>query len=148
MKFKLILDPLAEESVTVVARAPSELTRQIEALTAAARPSPEGLMGFREEGMRCLPFAEIECITVLERKVVAIDANGDRYRLAEQLRDLEPLLPPSFIRINKSTIANEHRILRFDAVFSGGVDAVFRCGFRDYVSRRCFAEIRRRYEGK
>ena len=32
MKFKLILDPLAEESVTVVARAPSELTRQIEAL--------------------------------------------------------------------------------------------------------------------
>ena len=32
--------------------------------------------------------------------------------------------------------------------FSGGVDAVFRCGYREYVSRRCFAEIRRRYEGK
>ena len=44
-------------------------------------------------------------------------------------------------------LANEHRILRFDAAFSGGVDAVFQCGYREYVSRRCFVEIRRRYEG-
>ena len=64
------------------------------------------------------------------------------------LRDLEALLPSYFIRINKSTLANEHRIVRFDAVFSGGVDAVFRCGYREYVSRRCFTQIRRRYEGK
>ena len=55
--------------------------------------------------------------------------------------------PSYFIRINKSTLANEHRIVRFDAAFSGGVDAVFRCGYRDYVSRRCFSQIRRRYEG-
>ena len=47
----------------------------------------------------------------------------------------------------QATLANEHRILRFDAAFSGGVDAVFRCGYREYVSRRCFSEIRRRYEG-
>jgi DNA-binding LytR/AlgR family response regulator len=60
---------------------------------------------------------------------------------------LESILPTYFIRINKSTLANEHRIERFDAAFSGGVDAVFRCGYREYVSRRCFAEIRRRYEG-
>ena len=32
-------------------------------------------------------------------------------------------------------------------VFSGGIDAVFACGYREYVSRRCFAEIKRRYEG-
>ena len=66
----------------------------------------------------------------------------------EIVRDLEEILPSYFIRINKSTLANEHRIARFDAVFSGGVDAVFQCGYREYVSRRCFAEIRRRYEGK
>lgn len=28
-----------------------------------------------------------------------------------------------------------------------GVDAVFQCGYREYVSRGCFSEIRRRYEG-
>ena len=98
--------------------------------------------------MRRLPFSEIECITILNRKVIAIDEGGIHYSLRERLRDLEAMLPSYFIRINKSTLANEHRIDRFDAAFSGGVDAVFRCGHRDYVSRRCFAEIKRRYEGK
>ena len=96
--------------------------------------------------MRKLAFQDIECITVLDRKVIAIDTRGSRYRIQERLRDLEAVLPSYFIRINKSALANEHRILRFDAAFSGGVDAVFQCGYREYVSRRCFAEIRRRYE--
>jgi DNA-binding LytR/AlgR family response regulator len=97
--------------------------------------------------MRKLSFGDIECITILDRKVVAIDTQGVRYFLRDRLRDLEAILPSYFIRINKSTLANEHRIDRFDAAFSGGVDAVFRCGYREYVSRRCFAEIKRRYEG-
>ena len=146
MKYRLIIDQNAEESVTVTAHAPSALTQQIEDLVRSTS-GPDSLMGYREEGMRRLSFSEIECITVLERKVVAIDSQGHRYRLQERLRDLEEILPSYFIRINKSTLANEHRIHRFDTVFSGGVDAVFRCGYREYVSRRCFAEIRRRYEG-
>ena len=103
-------------------------------------------MGYKDDEMRKIFFAEIECITILDRKVIAIDTGGNRYRLQDRLRDLEEILPSYFIRINKSTLANEHRILRFDAAFSGGVDAVFQCGYREYVSRRCFAEIRRRYE--
>ena len=97
--------------------------------------------------MRRLAFREIECITILDRKVIAIDNAGNHYRIQDRLRDLEAILPSYFIRINKSTLANEHCIARFEAVFSGGVDAVFRCGYREYISRRCFAEIRRRYEG-
>ena len=77
---------------------------------------------------------------------MAIDTKGCRYRIQDRLRDLSEILPSYFIRINKSAIANEHCIDRFEAAFSGGVDAVFQCGFREYVSRRCFAEIRRRYE--
>ena len=105
-------------------------------------------MGYRNEEMRKLSFSEIECITILDRKVIAIDTKGKQYRIQDRLRDLEEMLPSYFIRINKSTLANEHCILQFDATFSGGVDAVFQCGYREYVSRRCFAEIRRRYEGK
>ena len=100
-----------------------------------------------DDEMRRLAFSDIECITILSRKVIAIDKDGVRFSLRERLRDLEETLPSYFIRINRSALANEHRILRFDAVFSGGVDAVFQCGYREYVSRRCFAEIRRRYEG-
>jgi DNA-binding LytR/AlgR family response regulator len=105
-------------------------------------------MGYRDDEMRKLVFQEIECITILDRKVIAIDTHGRRYRVQDRLRDLEAILPSYFIRINKSTLANEHRIARFDAAFSGGVDAVFQCGYQEYVSRRCFAEIKRRLEGK
>ena len=107
----------------------------------------DGIMGYGENGVRKLAFGDIECVTVLDRKVIAIDTEGCRFTVKERLRDLESALPSYFIRINKSTLANEHHIARFDAAFSGGVDAVFRCGYREYVSRRCFAEIRRRYEG-
>ena len=146
MKFKLIIDPDGPEEIVARVRAPSDLTRQIEDLVNRLA-DPEGLVGYWEDGPERLHFDRIECITVLDRKVMAIDTEGRQFRLQERLRDLEPVLPPCFIRINKSTLANERRILRFDAAFSGGVDAVFRCGYRDYVSRRCFAEIKRRYEG-
>ena len=103
-------------------------------------------MGYKDDEMRKLVFREIECITIIERKVIAIDTKGRHYRVQDRLRDLEEILPSYFIRINKSSLANEHRIERFNASFSGGVDAVFKCGYQEYVSRRCFAEIRRRYE--
>lgn len=146
MKYKLILDKEAQEEIIAVVHAPSALTQQIETLV-RNYSGTDCIMGYRDNEMRKLSFAEIECITVLDRKVLAIDTDGIRYRVQDRLRDLEETLPSYFIRINKSTLANEHRILRFDAAFSGGVDAVFACGYRDYVSRRCFAEIRRRYEG-
>ena len=146
MKYKLIIDKDAEEEIIAIVRAPSSLTQQIENLVFSFSGA-DGVMGYRDDELRKLAFSEIECITILERKVIAIDTAGNHYRLQERLRDLENILPSYFIRINKSAIANEHRIARFDAAFSGGVDAVFRCGYREYVSRRCFAEIRRRYEG-
>ena len=147
MKYKLIIDKDAQEEIIAVVHAPSDLTRQIEDLI-CSYSGQESILGYREDEIRKLSFSEIECITILGRKVMAIDTGGDRYALKERLRDLETVLPSYFIRINKSTLANEHRIVRFDAVFSGGVDAVFQCGYREYVSRRCFSEIRRRYEGK
>ena len=146
MKYKLIIDKDAEEEITVIAHGPSALTQQIEDLV-RSHSGTDSIMGYRDDEMRKLPFSEIECITILNRKVIAIDGRGLEYSLRERLRDLEEILPSYFIRINKSALANEHRILRFNAAFSGGVDAVFQCGYWEYVSRRCFAEIRRRYEG-
>lgn len=146
MKYKLIIDKNAQEEIIAVVHAPSALTQQIENLV-RGYAGADSILGYREDELRKLAFSEIECITVLDRKVVAVDTKGNHYRIQDRLRDLESVLPSYFIRINKSTLANEHRIDRFDAAFSGGVDAVFRCGYREYVSRRCFAEIKRRYEG-
>ena len=146
MKYKLIIDKNVEEEIIAIVHAPSALTEQIENLVCSFSGA-DSIMGVRDDEMRRLTFGEIECITILDRKVIAIDTKGIHYRIQDRLRDLEEVLPSYFIRINKSTIANEHRIDRFDAAFSGGVDAVFRCGYREYVSRRCFGSIRRRYEG-
>ena len=146
MKYKLIINKNVEEEIIAIVHAPSSLTEQIENLVCNFS-GMDGIMGYRDDEMRKLAFQEIECITIINRKVIAIDTNGNHYRIQNRLRDLENVLPSYFIRINKSTLANEHRIQRFGAVFSGSVDAIFQCGYRDYVSRRCFAEIRRRYEG-
>ena len=146
MKYKLIIDKNVEEEILAIVHEPSSLTEQIENLVYSFTGA-DFILGCKDDETRKLAFQEMECITILNRKVIAIDAGGNHYRIQDRLRDLEDILPSYFIRINKSTLANEHRILRFDAVFNGSVDAVFQCGYREYVSRRCFSEIRRRYEG-
>ena len=144
MKYKLIIDKNAEEEIVARVHAPSALTHQIENLVCNFT-GVDSITVHSEDEMRRLTFQQIECITIIDRKVIAIDTDGNQYRVSDRLRDLEEILPSYFIRINKSTLANEHRILKFDTVFSGGVDAIFQCGYREYVSRRCFTEIRRRY---
>jgi DNA-binding LytR/AlgR family response regulator len=145
MKYKLIINKNADEEIIAIVHTPSALTEQIENLV-HQYSGTDFIMGYSDEELRKLSFKEIECITILERKVIAITTDGSQYRLQDRLRDLENILPSYFIRINKSTLANEHRIQRFHTTFSGGVDAIFRCGYREYVSRRCFSEIKRRYE--
>jgi len=147
MKYNLFINPHAEESVTVVAHTPSELTARIENLV-LSHTGKSTIRAHGEDDITELSFSDIECVTVIDRKLVAIDQSGKQYRLAGPLCELEAILPSYFIRINKSSIANENRIARFQTVFNGSVDAVFYCGYREYVSRRCFAEIKRRYQIK
>ena len=147
MKFKLIIDKEAEEEIVATVREASELTEQIENLIRAYTGNHK-ISVYNEDEIIQLCFSEIECVTVIDRKIFAIDGKGVKYRMKPRLCDLEEILPSYFIRINKSTIANENRILRFSTAYTGAVDAIFKCGYKDYVSRRCFAEIKRRLNGK
>jgi DNA-binding LytR/AlgR family response regulator len=61
---------------------------------------------------------------------------------------MEELLPECFIKINKSSLANQNRIERFTGMYTGAVDVVFKSGYTEYVSRRCFADIKRRLNVK
>ena len=146
MKFKLIIDETKEEEVVATVHSPSALTEQLEALV-LSQAAEESLLAYDGEEWKLLRFSEMECITVIGGKVYAIHSSGRQFRLKQRLNALEPLLPEYFIRINKSAIANRKRIDRFAAAYSGAVDAIFQCGYREYVSRRCFTQIRRRFEG-
>lgn len=144
MKFKLIVDPDKEEEVVVTAHARSPLTDRIEQIVTQNAVSNR-IAAYTEDEMLMLPFDHIACITVADGKTCAIDVKGRRYQIKLRLYELEEKLPEYFIRINKSTIANENQLEKFTPSFSGAVDAVFKCGYTDYVSRRCFAVIKRRY---
>ncbi len=144
MKFKLIIDKTREEEVVVTARERSDLTDRLEELV-LRYSGADRLPVYTEDEMKMLPFSQIECITVRDDKTYAVDAKGQQYRIRMRLYEVEMLLPAYFIRINKSALANEKRIEQFVATYSGGVDAVMKSGYREYVSRRCFAEIKRRY---
>lgn len=147
MKFKLLIDKTKDEELVATVHCRTPLIDEIEALV-LHHSSADRIPAYTEDDMKMLSFSDIECVTVLEGKTYAIDSKNRRYRLKHRLYELEAMLPKSFIRINKSTLANEARLDRFTVTYSGGVDAVFRCGYTDYVSRRCFAQIKRRFETK
>ena len=131
--------------MTATVHCRSALTDQIEALV-AAHAGTDRVAAYADDDMKLLPFSQIECISVLDGKTFAIDTGGRRYRLKQRLYELEEILPACFIRINKSAIANENRLEHFSVTYSGAVDAHFQCGYTEYVSRRCFAQIKRRYD--
>ena len=147
MKFRLIIEKEAEEEVVATVHDRTALIDELEALI-LKHAGTDRIPGYTEDDIKMLSISEIDCITVLDGKTYAIDSRNCRYRLKQRLYELEQQLPSSFIRINKSTLANEARLDRFQVTYAGSVDAVFKCGYTEYVSRRCFAQIKRRLESK
>lgn len=147
MQFKLIIDKEKDEEVVARVHNRTALIDEIETLI-LKHAGTDRIPGYTEDDIKMLPVSEIECVTVLDGKTYAIDSKNCRYRLKQRLYELEQQLPSSFIRINKSALANEARLDRFQVTYAGSVDAIFKCGYREYVSRRCFAQIKRRLESK
>lgn len=147
MKFKLIIDKEKDEEVVATVHSRTPLIDEMEALI-LSHAGTDRILGYTEDDIKMLCVSDIECVTVLDGKTYAVDAGNRQYRLKQRLYELEQQLPSSFIRINKSALANEARLDRFTVTIAGSVDAVFKCGYREYVSRRCFAKIKRRLESK
>ena len=147
MKFKLIIDKTSDEEIVITARERTEMIDRLESIVMESCDDSK-IAAYNDGEIKLLAFSDIECITVIDGKTYAVDTNGEKLRLKKKLYEIESVLPPYFIRINKSAIANEKRLEKFKAAFSGSVDAVFKCGFVEYVSRRCFAMIKRRFDEK
>ena len=144
MKFNLIIDETKEEEITATVHSRSSLTEKIEILV-MQYSGTDRIPAFNEDEIKILAFPEIECVFSEDGKTFVTDTSGNRFRIKMRLYEIEEILPSYFIRINKSALANEKRIDRFSSTIIGSVDAVFKSGNKEYVSRRCFAEIKRRY---
>ena len=147
MKFKLQIDPSSEEELILRMKADCDFVGKIEELVLSYN-CKDSITVFSEGELIVLTFSEIECFTVVDRKTFVVTTEGKKYRISHTLSAIAKLLPSNFIRINKSSLANERHIKCFKTLFSGAVDAVFKSGYRDYVSRRCFADIKRRYKNE
>ena len=143
MKYQLIINKTAKENITATVCKPSELTDKIEYLVMNYNGTDK-ITGYTEEDIKPLPFSEIECIFVEGGKTYAVLTDGSRYLIKLRLYEIEKLLPAAFIKINKSALGNTAQIERFTNSLIGAVDVVFKCGHTEYVSRRCFSEIKRR----
>ena len=147
MKLDIIIDPMSEEGITAVVHAEGALTEALRRLASEDDPT-DVLTVYRGRDTKRLPLEDVACISVQDGKLTVVDAKGEIFFVKGRLYELESRLPHCFIRINKSAIANEKQIERFRATLGGGVDAVFHSGYKEYVSRRCFAEIKRRFSEK
>ena len=145
MKFQLTISPDGEESVHVTVKRKNDLATEIEKLCLAYN-GLDKIPVYDDDEVQLMDFDNITCLTVQDNKTYAIDLQNQKHLVKMRLYEIEQMLPSYFVRINKSAIANERQIVKFKASFSGAVDAIFKCGYVDYVSRRCFSEIKRRYQ--
>ena len=142
MDFQLIIDKENEEVITARVKKANELTDKIENLV-KEYVGENKIIAFTEDETVVLEIKNIECVTVIDNKIWAITENG-KYLTKNRLYEVEKILPSSFIKINKSSVANINKIKKFISTYSGGVNVEFKSGYTDYVSRRCLPQVKRR----
>lgn len=145
MIFKLLIDKNCNEEVTATVHERTPLIDEIERLV-LQDCIKDKIPGYEDDTIVMLPINSIECFYVEKDKTYAHCTNKKRYRIKKRLYELNSLLPNDFEKINKSAIANWRHISKLTVQLSGAVNVVFKSGYEDYISRRCFSEIRKRYE--
>lgn len=144
MIFKLQLDRNHVEEIVATVHQRTALIDEIERLVTQDDLS-EQILGYEEDEIVILDLKQIDCFFVEDERTYAHCQDGKQYLIRRRLYELEKNLPGYYERISKSAIANWPRISRFRVQLSGAVDAVFKSGYTECISRRCFAELKRRY---
>ena len=144
MKFRIIIDKEQDEEIVARVHKRTPLLDEIETIVTKAEPTKE-IACYDDGDILFLQVSNIETFYIEGGKTYAGCIDGKKYLIKKALYELEEMLPTHFRKINKSNIANMKHIVQYKTAINGAVDAVFRSGFQDYVSRRCFAELKRRY---
>ena len=144
MIFKLNIDRDCREEIIANVHERTPLVNEIERLVLQDGISDQ-IAGYGEDEIVMLDIRETECFIVEDEKTFALYKSGKRYLVRKRLYELEEMLPGEFVKISKSAIANRSKIVKFKVQLSGAVDAVFESGNVECISRRCFAELKRRY---
>lgn len=143
MKFKLLIQPDKEEIVQAQLHEVSKFSKQLEEFV-VSNGSISSLVGFdADKEIVYLNFVDIAIIGVIEGKTYAITNDNRQYLLKRRLYQVAEKLPDYFLKINKSSIVNRHQIKKFTVNSGAGINVIMKNNVTDYVSRRCFAKIRK-----
>ena len=140
MKYSVKIDRKREEEVLIFAHERTELVDEIEKLILAEAVE---LIGYKEREAFKISPVDVCCFTVEDNKIFAL-TQTEKLQIKQRLYQLESTLDESFVKINKSCIANIRKIERFDASFSGTLSVTFKNGCKDYVSRRNLKTVKER----
>ncbi len=144
MIFRLLIDREKPEEITATVHQRTALIDEIEGLV-LRNSMADQIPGYAEDEILMLNIAQVECFLVEDERTYGVYSDGKRYLVRKRLYELEQTLPGNFERISKSALANWKQIVKFKVQLSGAVDAVFKSGHVECISRRCFAELKRRY---
>lgn len=136
MKFELHINPDIEEAVRADVHSRSDFTERLEQLVMAYNGA-DSITAYADGEMKVIGFNEVECVTVLDGKTLVIDTHGRQYKIRYKLYEVAKLLPSSFIKINKSTIANK----KTNRMLSGSVQRFGECCFQKRLYRLCFKAL-------
>jgi len=139
MNIKVVVDKDREEEILIYVHKRSELVDKIERLVRGQ----ESLIAKRDRVSYNIELSAVDCFTSDDNKVFA-RAGKEILEVDEKLYELEETLSESFIKINKSCIANIEKIKSFDASITGTLIVNFKNGYRDYVSRRRLKQVKER----
>jgi DNA-binding LytR/AlgR family response regulator len=140
MKFELIIDPAAEEKVTVVAKAENEISKKIKALI---EQEESELIGFSGKEGEKIHLDDV-CFFAAEGDKIFAFLTDKKLQVKSRLYLLEEKLPRNFVKINQSCLANIDMITRFDTSLSGTLMVHFKNRESDYVSRRQLKYVKER----
>lgn len=139
MIFTKIKDEKRAEEIICYYHEENDIIRQIEKILS----DEVSLTGYLDDEIIKLELDKIECFITYDNKTYAYVGNK-QYVVKARLYQLEELLTDSFIKINKSCIANINRIKNFKATIGGSLMVVFKNNYQDYISRRELKNVKMR----
>ena len=140
MKLKIVIDKAREEEIIIYSHEKNPLIESIEQLIENSNPR---LTGYSTKGSVLLSPDEVFCFITENGRTYAI-TESEKLTVKSRLYIIEGKLNNSFVKLNKSCIANINKIKRFEVGISGSLTVVFKNGYRDYVSRRQVKTVKER----
>lgn len=137
---KTIIDRDCEEMVAIYAHERTQLVEDIEKMV---NEDNSQLVGYHENNIYKLEFADIHCFSIEDNKVYAF-TDTQQLWIKDRLYSIENAVGRDYIKINQSCLANVNKIERFEVTFAGALTVVFKNGRKDYVSRRQLKFVKER----